>query len=248
MEEIWKVIEINGVATNYEISNYGRCRNSMKLHWKTQGILSPKINKKTNYVQYCIVLNGENFYKYAHRLVAQYFILNKRDDQNDVNHIDGNKQNNHYINLEWCTKSENMRHAIDNDLCSHLVEVDVYTIRGEYMGRFNSVTEAMRQLDIKTQSSVQRIYYENAINYGYQWRRVGIDTKPIKDLYDKWIAQDGCVQLTIDGEFVKHYSKIAQAYRELKVKDNGAISQCCKGNKNNFCGYKWKYAKEYYNK
>lgn len=248
MEEIWKVIEIDGIKTNYEISNYGRCRNTTKLHWKTQGILSPKINKKTGYVQYCIVSNGKNFYKYAHRLVAQYFIFNKRADQTDVNHIDGNKQNNHLDNLEWCTQSENMQHAIRHNLCSHLVEVDVYSIRGEYVGRFDSVTEAMRQLNIETQASVQRINYENIINHGYQWRRVGIDTKPVKDLYYKWIAQDGCVQLTLNGDFIKHYPKIAQAYRELEVRDNGAISQCCKGNRKDFCGYAWQYAKEYYNK
>lgn len=48
----------------------------------------------------------------VHRLVASTFIPNPLGLP-DVNHVDGNKLNNHVSNLEWCDKSGNARHAID---------------------------------------------------------------------------------------------------------------------------------------
>lgn len=51
----------------------------------------------------------------AHRAVALAWLGNPRE-ASDVNHIDGDKTNNAVENLEWCSRSENLRHALDNGL------------------------------------------------------------------------------------------------------------------------------------
>lgn len=78
------------------------------------------LNKKTNryykgtlrggYLYYDLRWNNKKYSYTAHRLVALNFIPNT-NNLPVVNHIDGNKQNNHYSNLEWVTYSENNRHA-----------------------------------------------------------------------------------------------------------------------------------------
>ena len=61
---------------------------------------------------------------YVHRLVASAFhtvpeeVL-KVTDHPEVNHKDGNKDNNDKDNLEWTTPKKNIRHSIDNGLTAH---------------------------------------------------------------------------------------------------------------------------------
>ena len=50
----------------------------------------------------------------VHRLVAECFV--DRGSGTEVNHKDGNKENNHYSNLEWCSRGENISHAYSNGL------------------------------------------------------------------------------------------------------------------------------------
>lgn len=104
MEEVWK--DIVGFEGKYQVSNLGRVK-SFALGFPK--ILKGKV-QKNGYLLYNLSVSKNNIvYKKGHRLVAEYFIPNP-DNKPYVNHIDGDKTNNHIDNLEWCTPAENNRH------------------------------------------------------------------------------------------------------------------------------------------
>lgn len=62
------------------------------------------------YPRVYLQINGKKKVMKIHRLVAELFVPNP-DNKREVNHKDGNKRNNNADNLEWCTRSENLKHA-----------------------------------------------------------------------------------------------------------------------------------------
>lgn len=70
-----------------------------------------KVHKgRGGYSYVWLVLEEGKKFKLLHRLLAEAFIPNPRNLA-QVNHKDGQKSNNSLTNLEWCTPSENVRHA-----------------------------------------------------------------------------------------------------------------------------------------
>lgn len=125
--------------TNYSISDCGYVRND-----KT-GIILKQIIRKDGYVNYCLRKNGKVYNFLAHRLVAKHF-LDKVEGKLQVNHIDEDKQNNHFLNLEWCTAKENINHGTRNKRISK--EVAQYDIKGNLLNIFCSAHEAGRRTGI----------------------------------------------------------------------------------------------------
>ena len=103
--EIWK--EVEGYEGLYQVSNLGRVKSKNKT-------LHPNTN---TYGYKHVTLSKDNVQKtvLVHRLVASAFIGNP-SGKPQINHKDGNKNNNAESNLEWVTQESNNRHAIETNL------------------------------------------------------------------------------------------------------------------------------------
>lgn len=95
---------------DYDIYNDGKVYSH-----KTNKFLKPFSNTDGYMSVNLIDVNGKNKNFKIHRLVAILFIPNP-NNLPEVNHLDGNKENNNMCNLEWVTHSDNIKHAWDNRL------------------------------------------------------------------------------------------------------------------------------------
>lgn len=95
------------------MEKYNVTENGDVINIRTGKKLKPRV--KDNHYLFVTLCEDKQRHKYIHRLVAEKFIPNPLGLP-QVNHLDGNKQNNHYLNLEWCDQNRNIQHAWDNGL------------------------------------------------------------------------------------------------------------------------------------
>lgn len=101
MRERWR--NIDGFP-NYEISTNGR------VYSRKRDLILTPFHDGWGYKKVSLRNHGKRSDKSIHRLVANAFIPNPLGKP-EINHIDGDKNNNCVDNLEWVTSSENKRHA-----------------------------------------------------------------------------------------------------------------------------------------
>lgn len=114
MIEIWK--DIDNCEGIYQVSNTGKIK--ILQRWVSTphggGYYQEERLKSTNivggYEQVALMINKKSVHLKVHRIVAKAFIPNPYNKLT-VNHLDGNKLNNHVDNLEWATQSEQLIHA-----------------------------------------------------------------------------------------------------------------------------------------
>lgn len=111
-------LPVKGYEELYEVSDTGEVRSVDRVLSVTNQkerlfkgrVLLQTMNKQVQYKQVSLWKENKGTSYYVHRLVAEAFIPNP-ESKPEVNHIDGNRQNNHISNLEWVTSGENSLHA-----------------------------------------------------------------------------------------------------------------------------------------
>jgi len=112
MNEIWK--DIAGYEGLYQVSNLGRIKSLPRNGTiNLERFIKPRVD--SGYERVWLSKNNKTKPLKISRLVAMAFISNTYNKP-EVNHIDGNKLNNCVVNLEWVTKSENIKHAFYSGL------------------------------------------------------------------------------------------------------------------------------------
>lgn len=120
MEEIWK--DIKGYEGNYQISNLGRVKSLERMvknripgyfNKIKERILSLVLNSH-GYYRVTLSKNGYQRPERIHRLVADCFVEKDALDKIEVNHIDSNKLNNRWDNLEWISRKEHQLHTLNS--------------------------------------------------------------------------------------------------------------------------------------
>jgi DNA-binding transcriptional regulator YiaG len=121
-KEIWKPVK--NYEGLYEVSNFGRMR-SLPKEWMAgwnsvtrshKGFLLKPGKGRDGYLSVSLSKEGKIKHHSVHRIVLQSFI---GESVLDCNHKDGDKENNYLNNLEYCSTSENIKHAYRTGLKSN---------------------------------------------------------------------------------------------------------------------------------
>lgn len=272
MQEVWKDIE--GYEGAYRVSNLGHIL-SVRFGPKSNSVPVNPVSKimrqsrsSSGYLHVQLYKNGKSSTKLVHILVAQAFIPNP-ENKPEVNHIDGNKNNNRVDNLEWSTKSENQRHAINiglrqaspnigkiGELSKSSKPVLQYDLQGNFVKKWSSYADAARYYGCSYTSIGNCAHGRHKTCQGYMWRpydsgEIPQTIPPVKRLtggrsgkYGPQKNKRHCKpinQFSLDGKLIKTWNN----YRDLQETtgyDNGNIYACINGKLKTAYGYIWKYA------
>lgn len=134
-----------------------------------ENILNTYKIKNNKYSTVSLRAEGKRKSKSIHRLVAEAFIDNPDpENKTQVNHIDGNKQNNSVSNLEWVNAKENVQHAIKNKLRKTKAIIQ-YDKKRNYIKEWGSISEASKMLNIPSPNIINCCKGKCKVIGGFIW-------------------------------------------------------------------------------
>lgn len=180
MKTRWRTIK---ECPNYMISVIGEVKSLERPKISRDLIRKSSLNRY-GYPQVTLTFDKNKRRTFRiHRLAALYFIKGKTKHRDMVNHIDANKLNSHYSNLEWVTRSENLLHhyrTLGNKskmsekkgiLAHNKRIIDQYDREGKFIKRWDTIKEVSKQLGF-TPWHLSKRMYEGKKVYGFYWKLV----------------------------------------------------------------------------
>lgn len=177
-KKMYYYVTKNGLI--YSISKNDLIIKQLTIHIDVKGYTYTKQNKNRFYV---------------HRAVASAFINNPYDKP-EVNHIDGDKSNNHVENLVWSTRKENQQHAWDNGLMENTRAAIKKTIKN----RKSNITDNVRNNMSEVSKKHRRKFTEKQVIEIRQSYKNGSTQKEIAERY---CVNKATINLIIHGKRYK---------------------------------------------
>lgn len=223
--ELWKPIK--DYEDYYQISSFGRVKSMHKNPFKIL-ILS----LRAEYLGIQLSKNGKSKTFSVHRLVALSFFKND-DNTKIVNHIDGNKLNNHILNLEWITYKENRKHAEKNKLfIPKCIKVSQYSKdKKTLIQTFASIKEAMEVTGISDAKICMVCKGKRNHTGGYFWKYSDFYYEKVDEPIGKVLVDYPNYIITKEGEIysISHKKYISQrdnaGYQYVTLYNNTGISK-----------------------
>jgi hypothetical protein len=146
--EVWK--DIPDYEGYYQVSNMGRIA-STRFGFKIMSC----VRNTSGYQHVSFVVKKVRHTALVHTIVAKAF-LTKEDGKTQVDHINGIKSDNRVDNLQWVSRSENMKNNYLRDtnssekLRARGRKVELFDNSGKSIGIFNKVKDAADFLNVST--------------------------------------------------------------------------------------------------
>lgn len=181
--EIWK--DIRGYEGLYQVSNLGRIKSTSPGLKFVKGSPSELIMKQSlsssGYLHVQLYKAHVPATVLVHKVVAQAFIDNP-EGKPEVNHIDSDRTNNRVSNLEWATKSENMKHSFNRGyhvspmlnrkgaMNTNSKKIIQYDLSGNEIRRWTGIAEAARSIGCNPSSISACLCGYNKTCKGHVWK------------------------------------------------------------------------------